>query len=142
MVKRCFKCKITKNLELFYKHPRMADGHLNKCKECTKKDVRERWFSPKFRDRIIAYERKRNQNPERKKKRLIYQLRSRHRYPGKNRARAKVQRALKDGRLIKKPCEDCGDSKTQAHHTDYRRPLFVKWFCRKHHMMIENKIPF
>lgn len=42
MSKSCFKCGEFKDLDEFYTHPRMADGHLNKCKMCTCRDTKER----------------------------------------------------------------------------------------------------
>lgn len=39
--KICIKCGSVLPLEAFYKHPSMGDGHLNECKECFKKRMRE-----------------------------------------------------------------------------------------------------
>ena len=41
--KICFKCERELPISQFYRHPKMPDGHLNKCKDCTKKDVKERY---------------------------------------------------------------------------------------------------
>jgi hypothetical protein len=43
ITKICFKCNTEKSIDSFYKHPKMADGRLNKCKDCNKKDVRDNY---------------------------------------------------------------------------------------------------
>lgn len=139
MNKKCFKCKQTKHINLFYRHNGTADGYLNKCKLCTKKDVKRRYDDPVSILKIVEYEKKRNQTPERKLAKLIYQQTRRLKYPNKNKARYKLFKAVKDGRILKRPCEVCGNIKVEAHHTDYRKFLDVKWLCKKHHLEIENK---
>ena len=40
MEKTCFKCGQLKPLTEYYAHKQMADGHLNKCKSCTRLDTK------------------------------------------------------------------------------------------------------
>ena len=40
--KKCFKCDNILPLDMFYKHSGMTDGHLNKCKICTKNDEHQK----------------------------------------------------------------------------------------------------
>ena len=40
--KKCFKCEHILPIKKFYTHKKMPDGHLNKCIECTKIDVKKR----------------------------------------------------------------------------------------------------
>lgn len=141
MTKKCFKCGKVKDIELFYKHKGMADGHLGKCIECTKKDVHQRYSNPESKKRIVEYERKRFNNPTRKENNLKYQIKRRLKSPGKWRCYKKVQNALRNGQLIKKPCEICGELKVQAHHKDYRKYLDVKWLCFKCHRKEHGQNP-
>lgn len=48
-------------------------------------------------------------------------------------ARWNAKTAIRSGRLVRQPCEVCGDDQVDAHHDDYDKPLDVRWLCRKHH---------
>jgi len=58
--------------------------------------------------------------------------------PEKVRAHIAVHAAVKRGHLTRKPCEICGESKVQAHHDDYTKPLSVRWLCKTHHIEADN----
>lgn len=62
-----------------------------------------------------------------------YKMRQLKKHPNRVKAREEVQKALRSGKLTKKPCELCGDPKVQAHHVNYARPLKVVWLCRSCH---------
>lgn len=139
-MKRCFKCKAYKPLFAFYVHKEMGDGHLGKCKACAKKDVKAHYRDPRFHEKVRAYDRARNRDPERLHWKHERQKRIRALFPGKYRARHLTGVAVKRGTLKRMPCEVCGDTKVQAHHPDYRKPLFVKWLCFKHHRMEHGQL--
>jgi hypothetical protein len=48
-------------------------------------------------------------------------------------ARAKVLREINSGRMKRLPCCECGKEPTEAHHTDYSKPLNVVFLCRNCH---------
>lgn len=131
-MKECFKCKETKPLSSFYKHGQMADGHLNKCKECAKADVRRDHREKK--EQYQRYERKRNARPERKEQKKGYTKKQREKHPEKYAANMAVSNAVRDGKLKKQPCEICGSKeRVEGHHPDYEKPLDVQWLCFIHH---------
>lgn len=146
MEKQCFKCGETKPLSAFYKHKMMADGHVNKCKECNKRDVRENRAAKL--DYYREYDRSRANNPDRVEARAEYQktdsCRAAKERSGKkwieNNAIKKaasiiVCNAVRDKRLIKSyKCSKCGSSgRIHGHHDDYAFPLVVRWLCSKCH---------
>ncbi len=136
-MKQCFKCGEAKELSEFYKHSRMADGHLNKCKTCTKKDAAKRLsiviqdpeWRVKERRRIRARD---AANIAKGIVKPIYPKKAKT-DPIKRAARLLVQNAVKANRISKMNCF-CGASRTvQAHHEDYSKPLDVVWLCKRHH---------
>ena len=125
--KTCFKCGEIKPLTAFYKHKAMADGHLNKCKECTRKDVGK--HRSENLDKIREYDRNRGNRLQKG-----YAKEYRTRYPNKYKAHNMVNNAIRDGKLFAEPCGICGITESvHAHHDDYAKPLNVRWLCAAHH---------
>lgn len=135
-MKKCFKCGVPKPLGEFYCHPKMADGLLGKCKECTRADVSQNRSSKALK--VSDYEHKRNRTPERRAKKAGYQRRHRELHPDRYKARSAVHRAIRGGRLKREPCVYCGSVKSQAHHRDYSKPLEVVWACFRCHRAEEH----
>lgn len=142
---------LEKPLSEFYRHPKTADGHLNKCKECTKNDVRE--HRADNLEAVQAYDRLRDNLPHRVKARKEYQKtdafnksktkalkKYKEKYPERDYAHNAVNNAVRDGRLLPWPAcavPEC-NCKPEAHHPDYGRPLDVVWLCDAHHKEVHK----
>jgi hypothetical protein len=54
-------------------------------------------------------------------------------------ARQAVYLSLRAGKVEKGVCH-CGETKVDAHHPDYSKPLEVVWLCRKHHWDLHKSL--
>ncbi len=143
-MKTCFVCGQDFPLEGFYAHPMMADGHLNKCKGCTRKQVRDNRAAK--RDYYRDFDRSRASLPHRVEARKAYARTSAgrakarvageawaERNPEKIKAQNAVGNAVRDGKLSRQPCVVCGSTDSEGHHEDYGKLLDVVWLCPAHH---------
>jgi hypothetical protein len=152
-MKTCFKCDEEKPLSEFYKHEQMGDGHLGKCKECTKNDVKT--HRAENLEKAIAYDRSRNILPHRVEARKEYAKTDRGRevvsashkrykdkYPEKFKAHSRVGNAIKSGKLTRPDnCGVCGvECVPHGHHWSYEEEhwLDVEWVCIHCHIDIHK----
>lgn len=136
--KKCFKCSAIKPLDDFYKHPHMADGHVNKCKSCNKSDVTNN-RNLKI-DYYRAYDLKRAKEPERYKAATAISTAWRQNDKRRTKCHNAVTRAIRSGELVRQPCIRCGNEKSLAHHEDYDQPLLVMWLCQPCHKQRHKEI--
>lgn len=133
----CIKCGLDLTEDFFYKHAEMKNGHLSKCKDC----CREYAITHRREniERIRMYDNNRDKTESRRAKKRMYEKSHRERNVEKSRARNAVSNALRDGKIVKMPCEVCGNHVVTAHHEDYSQPLRIKWLCRSCHFHAHGK---
>lgn len=77
-----------------------------------------------------------------KKRRKIKGCKPEIKWAKNNKEKKKVhkilQKAVKIGKIIKKPCSFCNNPISVAHHSDYSKPLEVTWLCHIHHYEIHH----
>jgi hypothetical protein len=109
----------------------MADGYVNKCKECNKNDVTA--HRNKNLEKVRAYDRARSKEPERIKAATEINRAWREEDSRRIVAHNAVARAVRRGALVRQPCSRCNEPKAVAHHEDYDKPLEVVWLCQPCH---------
>ena len=121
----CNKCKREKarlNSLLEGRRPKNEDGRKTTCSNCGReKESNHQGGGYCLQCKMHAKKMKRpHRTDEQKYKEAVRKL---------------TARKIKQGVLIRQPCEVCStEIDVQAHHDDYTKPLDVRWLCRKHHL--------
>lgn len=137
MTKYCSKCDTEKPVADFGKWSHSIDGLQRMCKLCTNSYNRKDYN--KNLEKIRAKRKIERTTDTFKEKHKVRYLRHRTVNPQKYKARYTLNNALRAGKIVRLPCEECG-GKAQAHHDDYSKPLIVKWLCFKHHRILHGQV--
>lgn len=125
----CAHCREKKPGSEFHTDKKHASGKHSICKSCRTIQLHNERPSNREANRSRA-QRYRANHPERP---ISNALRNDAAKPKTAYARQVVRNEVKRGRMIRKPCEVCGESYTHGHHDDYDKPLTVRWLCPVHH---------
>ena len=117
---QCRACKEYKLLEQFAKSNVSYSGYETRCLGCRAAWQRDYYRTEKGKESHVKTTRALSQK-----------------HPERQRAYYQVYKALKNGTLTKDACFQCGDSNTQAVHSDYSYPLNVTWAC----LTCRNDVP-
>lgn len=130
MTKLCNSCKTVKDWSEYFLRPTGRPRAL--CKVCyTQRRVAHR---KKHAERYRQYNRdEKKARSKELSKRAMDRYHTDEVYRTKVRARAYVNSHIRRGKLTRKPCESCGDARSQGHHNDYSKPLEVRWLCAACH---------
>lgn len=145
-LKQCRACESIENREWCKRNPEKvsAQKKRQRAKDPIKAKLRDRLryrAHPARRAWVIADAKRRNSRPEEKKARLERLRRWRADNPEKYHAETAVGNALRDGKLFKGPCANCGtEAMVVGHHHDYSKPLDVTWLCRPCHGIEHSEI--
>lgn len=136
ILKKCRNCGKTAisigDLEAFVPYNRGFLGRDNLCKECKRKQSRQRYYeNPEpFNARAREFQEKHADKKSAGHKRYVKE------FPEKIQAEKKAQLNIK----IDKPCVVCGSTENlQRHHPDYSKPLEVVILCPACHGKIHRK---
>lgn len=142
ITKTCRTCHKEKELASFYKMKLNSDGYNNECKDCKKTYQAERRKDPAYRAKHREHSNKfylaHKDDPTYKANRLKSYYKYTQANPLKKKAHDIVNDDLRDGRIVKKPCEVCGEIRVHAHHDDYNKPRNVRWLCQLHHEEVHH----
>ena len=100
-MKKCFKCLLEKPIDEFYRHPKMGDGYLGKCKDCTRSDTERRRkekeaTDPEWVKKEAARHREKGRNQAKRPFSYSHAQSYRQRYPEKLKARSVSQRLCRE----------------------------------------------
>lgn len=132
-MKTCSTCKEFKLLEAFDQQLGRKFDRASRCKSCQSISQKQRRKRPDVIDQRHAYMARRLKTERGKAKKMADCNAYNRRHPDRASAHRKIADGLRHGKIQRQPCQFCGDTKSQAHHHDYSKPLDVVWCCFKCH---------
>jgi hypothetical protein len=150
--KTCRRCGVLKPLVEFHKHAGFKDGRRAVCRSCLAVYYKAYYWANReaMLQKTHMWQLQNKERCARNRKNWYWRSQEnrdrmfakthawRTRNPLKAAAHTAVRYAVLGGLLKRLCCEICGAENSQAHHSDYAKPLDVRWLCALHHKAVHK----